>query len=60
MTDEAKRSWILDVQEDPDTGDAIIQFPEDFLETTGWKEGDLIEWVDNKDGSWTMVKKDTK
>jgi hypothetical protein len=60
MTDEAKRSWILDVQEDPDTGDAMIQFPEEFLGMTGWKEGDLLEWVDNKDGSWTLVKKDTK
>ncbi len=57
---EQKRSWILDVKEDPETGDAMIEFPEDFLGTTGWKEGDLLEWHDNKDGSWTLIKKEVK
>lgn len=57
---EEKKSWVLDVQEDPETGDAILQFPEDFLEITGWREGDTLEWVDNNDGSWTLIKKDTK
>jgi hypothetical protein len=58
--EENKKSWILDVKEDPETGDAMIEFPEDFLGMTGWKEGDLLEWHDNKDGSWTLIKKDTK
>jgi hypothetical protein len=22
-----------------------------------WHEGDVIEWIDNKDGSWTLQKK---
>ena len=53
---EQKKSWVLDVQEDPETGDAMIQFPEEFLGMTGWKDGDLLEWVDNKDGSYTLRK----
>lgn len=56
----SRTSWILDVKEDPDTGDYILEFPEDFVESTGWKEGDVIEWINNGDGSWTLKKKDEK
>lgn len=56
MKNEQKKTWVLDVQEDPDTGDAIIQFPEDFLAETNWREGDTLHWIDNKDGSWTLTK----
>lgn len=52
------KSWTLDVQEDPKSGDAIIQFPDDLLEETGWREGDDIVWTDNKDGSYTLTKKE--
>lgn len=55
---EQKKSWVLDVQEDPETGDAMIQFPEDFLELTGWQEGDTLEWTDLGDGSWSLTKKE--
>jgi len=51
------KSWILDVQEDPETGDAYIQFPEDLLETAGWREGDTLEWHDLGNGSWQLKRK---
>jgi hypothetical protein len=54
MTDR----WILNVIEDPETGDAIITFPEDFLEQTGWKEGDNLKWTDLGNGSWSLTKQD--
>jgi hypothetical protein len=50
--------WTLTVQEDPETGDHILEFPDDLMESAGWKEGDTLEWIDNKDGSWTLRKKD--
>ena len=50
-------SWTLTVEEDPETGDAILQFPTDLLEQTGWKEGDTLEWTDRGDGSWSLEKK---
>lgn len=53
-----KTRWILDVKEDPETKDQILEFPDDLMESAGWKEGDVIEWIDNKDGSWTLRKKD--
>lgn len=58
MQDNVKRtSWTLTVEEDPETGDGILTFPEDLLEQVGWREGDTIEWIDCKDGSWQLKKK---
>ena len=57
MTDKDKVRWELEVQEDPETGDAILQFPPDLLESAGWNEGDTLEWSDNGDGSWSLSKK---
>jgi hypothetical protein len=51
-------TWTLTVQEDPATGECILQFPEDLLAQAGWKEGDTLEWHDNKDGSWILKKKE--
>ena len=58
MQDNVKRtSWTLEVEEDPETGDSILTFPEDLLESAGWREGDVIEWIDLEDGSWQLRKK---
>ena len=46
------------MQEDPETGDAILEFPPDLLESAGWKEGDNIKWEDLGDGSWSLTKKE--
>lgn len=36
----SNKIWTAEIIETDDgTGDAILQFPEDFVETTGWKEG---------------------
>lgn len=56
MTKDAV-TWTLTVEEDPETGDAIIQFPPDLLANAGWSEGDTLEWTDNGDGSWSLTKK---
>ena len=37
--------------------DGVITFPDEFIEKLGWKEGDVLEWIDNKDGSF-LLKKD--
>ena len=58
MNSTTNNSWILNVEKDPETGDGILTFPEDMLAQTGWQEGDILNWVDNNDGSWTLVKED--
>jgi hypothetical protein len=50
--DKVKR-WIIPVDDDYN-----ITFPEDLLEQTGWKEGDTLQWIDQGDGSFKMIKKD--
>jgi hypothetical protein len=47
----------LTVQEDPDTGDLFVLFPQIFLDSVGWKEGDTLKWEDQGNGSWTLSKK---
>jgi len=36
--------------------DGILTFPDELLKEIGWKEGDVLEWIDNQDGSWTLTK----
>ena len=56
----ANKSWTINLEEDPETGDLILPLNDEILEGTGWKTGDSIEWIDNKDGSWTMKKIETQ
>jgi hypothetical protein len=58
MNEKDKVSWTIEVQEDPETGDAILEFPPDLLANLHWQEGDMLEWKDNGDGSWSLIKKD--
>jgi hypothetical protein len=51
--------WTLDIKEDPETGDAILEFPEDLLKAAGWKEGDTLTWKDLGNGSWSLTKQYT-
>ncbi len=47
------KSWILTVEDD-----GILSLPQDLLDETGWQVGDHLHWVDNKDGSWSIIKEE--
>ena len=51
------KSWTLEVKQLED-GDYILEFNDEILAETGWKEGDNLKWIDNGDGSWTLKKLD--
>jgi bifunctional DNA-binding transcriptional regulator/antitoxin component of YhaV-PrlF toxin-antitoxin module len=57
--DKVKR-WVLPVEEveNGDNGEQeyFITFPDDLLEAANLTEGDQVEWVDNKDGTYTLKK----
>ena len=67
MCDAAKKEqknkvkrWVLPVQE-IENGDTMeteyfINLPDDLLDQAGWKENDELNWVDNKDGTFTLTK----
>ena len=46
-----KTTWIREVDDD-----GILTIPEDILESTGWKEGDVLEWINREDGSFELRK----
>jgi hypothetical protein len=48
--------WQLPVEVDGLTGDCLVQFPDDLLEAANLKEGDTVEWIDRKDGSFELRK----
>ena len=56
----ANKTWTISLEKDPETGDLILPLNDDILEQTGWKTGDTIDWIDNKDVSWTMKKIETQ
>lgn len=47
------KTWTLHIGED-----GILPLPQDLLNETGWKEGDCIHWIDNHDGSWSLIKEE--
>lgn len=56
----ASKRWTVTLEEDPETGDLILPFTNEMLADVGWREGDVLEWIDNKDGSWSLVKQSDK
>ena len=36
----------------------ILTFSDELIKETGWKEGDVLEWIPNDDGSFNLVKKE--
>jgi hypothetical protein len=54
-----KKSWICEVEQAPD-GEYFIQLTDEMLEASGFKIGDVFDWKDNKDGSYTLTKKEQK
>ena len=51
---EKSNNFIITVIEDGD--DLILPLPERLLEEAGWNEGDMLDWSDNGNGSWTLKK----
>jgi bifunctional DNA-binding transcriptional regulator/antitoxin component of YhaV-PrlF toxin-antitoxin module len=51
------KSWTITLEEaDDGSGDLVLPLPQDLMDDAGWKEGDKLEWIDNKDGTWSLKK----
>ena len=50
------KTYTVDVQQCPDSDDCFIEFPLEMMNSVNGKEGDNINWQDNKDGSYTLTK----
>jgi hypothetical protein len=52
-------NWTITLQEaDDGSGDLVMPLSDDIMEQAGWKLGDNLEWIDNKNGTWTLRKHD--
>ena len=54
QSEKSNKSYTIELIEDGD--DLILPLPERLLEEAGWKEGDMLEWADNGNGTWTLKK----
>lgn len=52
------KSTILDVVEDPLTGDLILQLTDELCAEMGWNVGDTLVWEEQPNNSWILRKKD--
>lgn len=49
--------WIVELEEDPDTGDLMMPLPPAMLEALGWKIGDDLTWnIDEKTKEVSLTK----
>lgn len=51
---KSKKPTFLEIKEEK--GYQYIELPKSLLKNVGWKIGDTIDWHDNKDGTWSLLK----
>lgn len=60
VKEDKVKKWILPVEEckdaDTDETEYFVSFPDDLLEAADLKEGDLVDWVNQGDGSYLLKK----
>jgi hypothetical protein len=50
----------VQVVQDPDNpGELLLDLGHELCAEIGWKVGDTVEWIDQKDGSWLLQKSKT-
>ena len=52
--------WTKVVIHDDKTDEYLIEFSEEELKQIGLQPGEELVWSDNKDGSWTLKKKEDR
>lgn len=38
------KTWIVELEEDPETGDLVMPLPMELIKDLGWKIGDTLDW----------------
>ena len=51
---KAQKPILIEVKQE--NGYQYIELPKSLLRKVGWKIGDTIDWHDNKDGTWSLLK----
>jgi hypothetical protein len=57
-TNNDMNTRTLQVVDDPDhPGELLLDLGNELCAELGWAVGDTVQWIDNKDGTWTVQKK---
>ena len=58
ITRTTETTWIIELEEDPETGDVVMPLPLEALEANGWRIGDELTWgIDERTRQVTLTKK---
>ena len=58
ITRQSKTTGIVELEEDPETGDIVMPLPAEALESNGWRIGDELTWgIDERTRQVTLPKK---
>ena len=52
-----KAGWVVQLEEDPVTGDLICPIPDEMLARLGWNEGDTLDWDFNEKTGQIILRK---
>jgi hypothetical protein len=52
--DGPTQTWTVQLEEDGD--DVVLPLPQEVLDHLDLQEGDVLKWIDNGDGSWSLTK----
>ena len=57
LTMNKPTSWTITLEEaDDGSGDLVLPLTDEIMESAGWQVGDTLEWIDNKNGTWSIKK----
>ena len=48
-------TWTVEIEWDGE--DAILPLPQEVIDHLDAKEGDVLQWIDNGDGTWSLTKR---
>lgn len=48
--------WVVELEEDPETGDLMMPLPPELLKDLGWNIGDTLTWKIDETGEVSLTK----
>jgi len=54
---EKQTHWVVELEEDPETGDLMMPLPPELLKDLGWVPGDTLTWGIEENGEISLTKK---
>ena len=49
-------TWIVTLEEDPETGDLVMPIPQEALDANKWQIGDTLTWNIDDEGTVTLAR----